>query len=174
MRRRAPRPPGGDAERDPLLAERFAIALHAAARAWRVALDNRLKDLAVGSGAWMAIAVLARSDTVLSQRALADRLGIEAPSMGVMIDRLAEAGLVTRTACPGDRRIKHVRLTDAGRERYGKVQAEARAFHAHVLADVDQVLVERVTSLFETLRDRAAERCLDHRIDMPTNMETTS
>ncbi|WP_075790742.1 MarR family winged helix-turn-helix transcriptional regulator [Massilia putida] len=162
MRRRGPRPPGGDAERDPLLAERFAIALHAAARAWRVALDNRLKDLAVGSGAWMAIAVLARSDTVLSQRALADRLGIEAPSMGLMIDRLVDAGLVARTACPGDRRIKHVRLTDAGRERYGRVHAEARAFHAHVLADVDQALVERVTSLFETLRDRAAERCLDH------------
>ncbi|WP_308789182.1 MarR family winged helix-turn-helix transcriptional regulator [Telluria antibiotica] len=143
-----------------MLAERFAIALYSTARAWRVALDDRLKDLAVGSGSWMAIAVLARSDTDLSQRALADRLGIEAPSMGLMIDRLAEAGLVTRMACPGDRRIKRVRLTDAGRERYRKVHAEALAFHTRVLVNVDQALVEQVTGLFETLRDRAADRCL--------------
>lgn len=144
------------------MAERFAIALYSTARAWRVALDDRLKDLGVGSGSWMAITVLARSDTHLSQRALADRLGIEAPSMGLMIDRLVDAGLVTRTACPGDRRIKRVYLTDAGRERYGQVHAEALAFHARVLADVDQALVERMTGLFETLRDRATERCLDH------------
>jgi MarR family transcriptional regulator for hemolysin len=164
MRKPDPQPPGADADvpPDPALAERFAIALYSTARAWRVALDERLKDLGVGSGSWMAITALARSDTALSQRALADRLGIEAPSMGMMIDRLAEAGLVARTACPGDRRIKRVHLTGAGRELYGKVHAEAIAFHSRVLAEVDQALLERVTGLFETLRDRAAERCLDH------------
>lgn len=162
MRKPAPRPPADEASPHPLLAERFAIALYCTARAWRVALDDRLKDLGVGSGSWMAIAVLARSATDLSQRALADRLGIEAPSMGMMIDRLADAGLVARIACPGDRRVKRVHLTDTGRELYGKVHAEALAFHSRVLADVDEAQVERMTGLFETLRDRAVDRYPDY------------
>jgi MarR family transcriptional regulator for hemolysin len=135
-----------------MLPERFAIALHATARAWRIALDARLKDLGVGQAGSLAMATLARSKADLSQRALADHLRIEAPAMGAMVDRLAEAGLVTRTACPGDRRIKLVRLTDAGRDLHGQVRMEAEAFRASVLAGVDPALLERVAGLLEALR----------------------
>lgn len=143
-----------------MLPDRFAIALHATARAWRLGLDARLKNLGVGQAGWLAIAVIAKSTPDLSQRAIADRLGVEAASMVAMIDRLESLGLVMRMPCPSDRRVKLVRLTASGRVLHGKVRAEADAFRAKVLAGIDPAQLEQVTALLVML-DGHTERELD-------------
>lgn len=130
-----------------MLSEQFAIALHATARAWRLGLDAHLKNLGIGQAGWLAIAAIAKSTLDLSQRAIADRLGVEAASMVAMLDRLEGLGLVMRMPCPLDRRVKLVRLTVPGRELHGKVQAEANAFRANVLAGIDPAQLEQVTAL---------------------------
>jgi MarR family transcriptional regulator for hemolysin len=43
------------------LEERFSGALHNASRAWRQALDRRLKYLGVSQASWMTIAVAAKA-----------------------------------------------------------------------------------------------------------------
>jgi MarR family transcriptional regulator, transcriptional regulator for hemolysin len=144
---------------DAMLSERFADALHATARAWRLGLDARLKNLGIGQAGWLAIAAIAKSKPELSQRAIADRLGVEAASMVAMIDRLENLGLVVRMPCPSDRRVKLVRLTASGRQLHGKVQAEANAFRAHVLAGIDPAQLEQVTGLLGVL-DANIERGL--------------
>jgi MarR family transcriptional regulator for hemolysin len=139
---------------DPTPQERFTAALHASARSWRIALDARLKDLGVGQSGWMTIAIVAKSDTELSQRALADQLGVEGPSVVAMLDRLEQAGLVLRTPSPSDRRVKLVLLTDAGRDLYARVRIEADAFRASVLDDLDPAALAAAATLLETLRER--------------------
>lgn len=136
------------------LEERFSIALHHTARAWRQALDGRLKHLGVGQAGWMAIAVVAKSDVALSQKALGDALLIEGPSVVATIDRLVAAGLVEREASPTDRRIKLIVLTEAGHAMYAKVSAEAKAFRHETLSDADRAALEAATSLLEALRAR--------------------
>ncbi|TFW34670.1 MarR family winged helix-turn-helix transcriptional regulator [Massilia horti] len=137
--------------------ERFAAALHATARSWRLALDARLKDLGVGQSGWLTIAMIAKSKVDLSQRALADLLAVEGPSVVAMVDRLEQAGLVTRAPDPGDRRVKLVLLTDAGRALYAKVRTQADAFRASVLAGVDPDELAAATRLLEALRERIEE-----------------
>lgn len=139
---------------DTMLPERLAVALHATARAWRLGLDARLKNLGIGQAGWLAIAAIAKATPALSQRAIAERLGVEAASMVAMIDRLESLGLVLRMPCPSDRRVKLVRLTASGHELHGKVQVEADAFRAHVLAGLDPAQLEEVTRLFVTLDGR--------------------
>lgn len=134
--------------------ERFSASLYATARAWRVGLDARLKDLGVGQSGWLTIAIIAKSKTELSQRALAGQLGVEGPSVVSMLDRLEQAGLVLRAPCPTDRRVKLVHLTDAGRELYAKVRKQANAFRASVLAGVDPGALAAATELMDTLRAR--------------------
>jgi DNA-binding MarR family transcriptional regulator len=51
-----------------------------------------------------------------SQRDLAERLGINRTIMVRLIDRLEDAGYVTRTRNPGNRRSHVLSLTDAGRK----------------------------------------------------------
>jgi MarR family transcriptional regulator for hemolysin len=137
--------------------ERFSVVLHACARSWRIALDARLKDLGVGQSGWMTIAMIAKSKADLSQRALADLLGVEGPSVVSMLDRLEQAGLVQRAPSPKDRRVKLVHLTDAGRALYAKVRKEADAFRNEVLAGVDPDALVAATALLQSLQSRIEE-----------------
>jgi MarR family transcriptional regulator for hemolysin len=142
---------------DPTPQERFSTVLHATARSWRIGLDARLKDLGVGQSGWLTIAILAKTKADLSQRALADQLGVEGPSVVSMLDRLEQAGLVLRVPCPTDRRVKLVQLTDAGRALYAKVRKQADSFRASVLDGVPPEQLAAATALLETLRTRIEE-----------------
>ena len=142
---------------DPTPQERFSTALHATARSWRIALDARLKDLGVGQSGWLTIAILAKSRDDLSQRALADQLGVEGPSVVSMLDRLEAAGLVLRAPCPTDRRVKLIHLTEAGRALYAQVKKQADAVRASVLGDVPPAQLAAATALLEKLRTRIEE-----------------
>ena len=48
-------------------------------------------------------------------KALAESLGVSLPAMSRAVDGLFERGFVGREEDPADRRMKRVRLTDAGR-----------------------------------------------------------
>ena len=138
-------------------AERFSMALHATAREWRIAIDKRLKDLGVGQSGWMTIAMIAKAKEPLSQRALADLLGIEGPSVVSMLDRLERDGLVRREPSPLDRRVKLAHLTDDGRALYAKVRKEADAFRAAMLDGLDPATLNAAADLLEGLRARIGE-----------------
>jgi MarR family transcriptional regulator for hemolysin len=140
---------------DPKLAElqaRFSAALHNTSRAWRQAIDQRLKDLGVSQAAWMTIAMVAKAATPPSQKQLADLLGVEGPTIVAMIDRLVTSGLVMRVASSQDRRVKLIELTDAGRAMYGQVKERADAFRGTLLDGVDAAQLLTATALLEQLQ----------------------
>ena len=134
------------------LEERFSGALHNASRAWRQALDRRLKYLGVSQASWMTIAVAAKAHGPLSQSELADRLGVEGATMVAMVDRLVKAGLVIRQPSTTDRRVKRVVLTEPGNLLYDKVRAEAAAFRKDLLANMDPKALLIATELLEGLQ----------------------
>jgi MarR family transcriptional regulator for hemolysin len=133
------------------LDERFSSTLQSTARAWRQAVDRRLKYLGVSQASWMTIAVAAKARTPLSQSELADRLAVEGATMVAMVDRLVKAGFVIRESSTTDRRIKRVVLTPAGNLLYDKVRAEAAAFRKELLANIDPKALLAATDLLERL-----------------------
>jgi MarR family transcriptional regulator for hemolysin len=134
------------------LEERFSGALHNTSRAWRQALDRRLKYLGVSQASWMTIAVAAKARQPLSQSELADRLAVEGATMVAMVDRLVKAGLVIREPSTTDRRVKRVVLTRAGNALYDKVREEAAAFRKELLANLDPKKLLSATELLEGLQ----------------------
>jgi MarR family transcriptional regulator for hemolysin len=132
--------------------ERFTAAVHNCARIWRLAIDKRLKHIGIGQAGWMTIAMIAKAREPLSQRALADLVGVEGPSMVSMLDRLERDGLVERVASSTDRRVKLVQLTDAGARVFAEVKKEANAFRAALLDGVDAGELAVATRLLERLR----------------------
>ena len=134
--------------------ERFSRALHHGARTWRQLLDKRLKHLGIGQSGWMTIAMVAKSDEPMSQKTLAALVEVEGSSMVAMLDRLERDGLVERLPSPLDRRVKLVRLTEAGVTVYEEVKREAAAMRASTLAGIDPAALEAATSLLETVRQR--------------------
>lgn len=136
----------------PGIEERFASALHSSARAWRQALDRRLRHLGMSQASWMTIAVAARAPAPLSQSEIADRLAVEGATMVAMIDRLVKAGLVLRAPSSTDRRVKRIALTEAGQRLYAEVKAEADAFRHELLAQIDAKQLASAAELLEHLQ----------------------
>ena len=132
--------------------ERFSGALHNTSRAWRQALDRRLKYLGVSQASWLTIAVAANAPVPLSQSELADRLAVEGGTMVAMVDRLVKAGMVVREPSTTDRRVKRILLTPAGNVLYANVRAEAAAFRRELLADIDPKKLLAATELLEGLQ----------------------
>jgi MarR family transcriptional regulator for hemolysin len=134
------------------LEERFSGALHNTSRAWRQALDRRLKFLGVSQASWMTIAVAAKAKGPLSQSELAQRLDVEGATMVAMVDRLVKAGLVVREPSLTDRRVKRVVLTPAGDLLYERVRTEAAAFRKELLDGIDPKKLLAATELLENLQ----------------------
>jgi MarR family transcriptional regulator for hemolysin len=132
--------------------ERFANALHGTARAWRQAIDRRLKYLGMSQASWMTIAVAANAREPLSQSELADSLGVEGATMVAMVDRLVKAGLVKREPSTADRRIKRVVVTEAGYRLFGTVKTEAALVRKELLSQLDREKLETATDVLEALQ----------------------
>jgi MarR family transcriptional regulator for hemolysin len=75
---------------------------------------------------WLVLDQLDTEDG-LSQRELARRLFVEAPTLTRHIDRMAAEGLLLRSQDPHDRRVTRIRLTAAGRQLHRRLAAVARA-----------------------------------------------
>jgi MarR family transcriptional regulator for hemolysin len=140
------------------IGERFSAAVHNTARGWRLLIDKQLKHLGIGQAGWMTIAMIAKSGEPMSQRALADLVGVEGPSMVSMLDRLEREGLVTRAPSPTDRRVKLVHLTAAGTTLYQQVREQANAVRTALLGDLPPATLAAATELLELLRARIEEQ----------------
>jgi|SRR5665213_2326584 len=134
------------------LQERFTSALHNTSRAWRQAVDRKLKHLGVSQASWLTIAVAAKAHRPLSQSELADRLAVEGATMVSMVDRLVKAGLVIREPSTTDRRVKRIVLTEAGNQLYDKVKTQAAMLRGELLANVDPKRLLVATELLEALQ----------------------
>ena len=75
--------------------------------------DRRMREIGLTRAQGRVLAVLRRDDGQ-TQTAIADRLDMERAPLGKLVDRLEEAGFVTRCIDEGDRRVKRVFLTDNG------------------------------------------------------------
>jgi DNA-binding MarR family transcriptional regulator len=115
-------------------ADRLVTALLTASRALVGVSVRSLSDVedAVTLTQFRALVVL-RSRGRTRQKALADRLGVNASSALRLVDRLVAAGMVTRADVEGDRRAVDLELTDRGRHLVDTVTARRRAAIAEVV-----------------------------------------
>jgi DNA-binding MarR family transcriptional regulator len=95
----------------------------------------------------------------VTQRELADVLGLDPSQVVLLVDDLATAGLVERRPSTADRRTKLVLPTDRGRALRDEAAAAVRASHGRQLADLSpgelQLLRELLTRLVAGGRPRA-------------------
>jgi DNA-binding MarR family transcriptional regulator len=89
----------------------------------------------------------------LTLTALAEQLTVNPSTAMRMIDRLAAAGMITRSVNPAVRREHRVRLTDAGRQVVDDVTARRRAEIERIVARIPPA---RRAGLVDALRAFAA------------------
>ncbi|MCR9136471.1 MAG: MarR family transcriptional regulator [Alphaproteobacteria bacterium] len=98
------------------------------ARYSRTLLSRQLLSCGLYAGQDAVILALDAQDG-LSLSAIADQLGVRAPTMTKTINRLAVQGFVEKRDSPTDGRLSHVHLTDSGREAVNTVKKAIRRSH---------------------------------------------
>jgi len=112
------------ADRETLTREMHALAGYMM-RTANVRTFNAIAELDLSVTQIKALCVLETDGEERSVKALADSLGVSLPAMSRAVDGLFERGFVEREEDPEDRRMKRVRLTDAG-HRVPRALNEAR------------------------------------------------
>lgn len=134
-----------------LLRRSVSSALVLAARRWRRTSHDVLVSYGVSEACAMPLLVANRLGEAVRQVALAERVGIEGPSLVRLLDQLCAAGLVRRDEDPEDKRAKTVTLTDEGRAVTARMEERLVALRARVLKDVSREDLEttlRVLDVF--------------------------
>ncbi len=129
----------------------IGVLLSDSARLLRRRFDARAKAIGVSRAQWQVLIALARAEGS-SQAALAERLEVETITVGRMVDRLEDAGLVERRADPADRRAWRLFLTGRAHDLLAALQPIAAEVRAEMLAGLGEAEQASLHGLLQRLR----------------------
>jgi len=135
-------------------AELFPVMLAETSRAWRMLMDQRLGHLGLSQAKWLALLHIYRGGADMTQKELANRLGVEGPTLTALLDRLMRDDYVERRESPTDRRAKTVHLTAKAKQVMKKIIAVAAQLRSELFADIPlkdlQVCIRTFQSIQQT------------------------
>lgn len=133
--------------------EAFGLELSRVSRWWRTRLNERVKHLGLNQARWIVLLHLSRFGPT-SQRELAERVGVEGPSLVRVLDRLEDQGLVARRAADDDRRIKRIHLTADAEPVLQQLTEVATELRRELLADIPENSIETALQVLKAVGDR--------------------
>ena len=135
--------------------QKIGLVLVETARAWRKKLDQRLRPLGLSQGKWTTLVHLAWGGDKLTQRELADRIGIEEATLAGLLDRLQNDGWIRRKSSARDRRCKTVHLQPRSKKVLSQIFETAQALRQEFIGDIPQKELETCIRVLMRIRDKA-------------------
>jgi MarR family transcriptional regulator for hemolysin len=135
--------------------ETFGQLLHGTARAWRQKLDERLKPMGLSQAKWRTLMHLSLADDALTQAEIAERLGVEEPTVVNLLHRLEQDSWITRRSSPHDRRCKMVLLGRRAQRVIAEINATAAKLRHELLADIASGDLQACIQVLGRIRQRA-------------------
>ena len=108
------------------------------ARRWRAKMDARIAAFGLTEARWRTLLHMARNGDGLTQKELAARLVVEAPTLVRTLDWLEGEGLVERRGSPHDRRAKTVHLTPKAGPIIKAIEDVATGVRAEMMAGIPE------------------------------------
>lgn len=137
--------------------ESLGILLAETARCWRNKLDQRLKPLGVSQAKWRVLLHLNIARSVMTQKELSEKLGIEGPSLVRLLDRMEVDGWVERHPSQTDRRAKTVHLTDKANTMIVEIKQVAAKLRKELLNSISAAELATVTSVLQRIKQRTEQ-----------------
>lgn len=130
-------------------------------RLMRRNLDRRAQDLGLPQAQWRALAFLSRQEGV-KQITLADTLEVQPITLARLIDRLEEAGLVTRRPDPDDRRAVRLYLTPEAQPLLDQMWQRAAKTQEDAMADLSAPERDNLITSLQKIKQslQTTEDCL--------------
>jgi MarR family transcriptional regulator, transcriptional regulator for hemolysin len=115
----------------------FSQGLTFVARRWRNLMNEELRAVGQSQARWGTLYWIAVFGDTVNQTELADRIGVEQPTLGRVLRDLEAEGLIERAPGTADRRAKVIRLTAAAKPVMRQINRIAEGVRARLLRDID-------------------------------------
>jgi MarR family transcriptional regulator for hemolysin len=135
--------------------ENLGMAIGDTARYWRTKLNERLRPLGLSQARWMVLLHLSKRGDGVVQKALAEWLGIEGPTLVRILDRMTEDGWIERRESTTDRRAKTVHLTKQSCAVIKQINKVAAQLRRELLADIDPTEIETCMRVLQQIKQTA-------------------
>ena len=118
------------------LNETFTGWLNLIARRYRTQLNEHLRRIGQTQARWDALFWISVAKEGATQSELAERIGVEGPTLVRMLNRLEQEGVVERQGAKDDRRAKTIRMKPAAERALAQIAALSGPFRDELLQDV--------------------------------------
>lgn len=135
-----------------LLMQQVMAALMVLSRSYRSAANKSLASYGLSQATAWPVLLVGRLGDGIRQGALAEALGVEAPSLVRVIDQLAAAGLIERCESAQDRRARTLHLTEAGRAMHARIEDVLVVFRRELFKDISTADLQACQRVFGTLK----------------------
>ncbi len=135
--------------------ETIGQLIHQTARIWRQRLDQRLRPLGLSQAKWRTIANL--SEGHLTQCELAERLGIEEPTLARSLASMESEGWIRRQSAEHDRRCKTVHLERKASALWHRIEKTARGLRHELVETIPAKDLQTCLRVLNEIRRQALE-----------------
>lgn len=139
------------------MSDGLGVLISDSARLLRRRFDSRARSLGVSRAQWQVLFALSRTEGI-NQAGLAEALDVETITVGRMVDRLADAGLVERRADPADRRAWRLHLTDRAHPILAELRIVADGVMEETLGGIPPAERDQLAELLGRVRANLAPR----------------
>ena len=130
---------------------RFTRRIFFLGRRWKNLINDGLREIGQSHARWITLTWVSLLDGKANHRELAERIGVELPTLIRLLNRLEAEGLVERCSLNGYGRSKAVRLTEAGRPLLDELNRITRQVQADFLEGVDDAELADCIAVFDRL-----------------------
>ena len=144
--------------------DRLGFLMITLTRQWRRFVEEQLAVSGLTDATWTPLLHLRAWGDGVTQKELAERVGLDGSSLVRLLDILEGKGWVERRADPADRRSKRIFLTEQGNTAVDSIRATMLEAELSMLQDLDDAEVEAMLGGVQKIRSRIdqmhAQRCL--------------
>jgi DNA-binding MarR family transcriptional regulator len=139
------------------MSEDLGFLIGDTARLMRRAFDERVRTQGITRPQWRVLGLLSRFGGS-TQVVLAEMMDVEPITLGRMIDRLQEAGLVERRADPADRRAWRIHLTTKGDACLNGLRPTALALFEDAVNGLSRAQQDELETMLNIMRSNLTRR----------------
>lgn len=125
-------------------------------RHWRAIVDAQTSRFGLTAASCRPLFHLGKLGDGVRPKDLAEALDMEPPSLGELIDRLEEQGLVLRRDAPGDRRSKTLHLTREGLAMYRRIEGVVSSVGEGLTSGISDADLEACLRVFAQIERNVA------------------
>ena len=125
------------------------------AKELRESFEHEMERVGGSLGIWIVLNAIS-AEGFVSHSILASHAHVDGATITYHVDRAEKLGLVQRETDPDDRRVKRLRLTPEGEQRYAELWSVARAFEAQVMNGITDAEQARLRRTLAKLRANLA------------------